>query len=114
MPVRQLRPNELTACINGSASEPLLAQQYIPKWMPIFPAIGTKIALIGSQNIAVPQLASQHDERRISQIHRQIGVFMHQRLNGRAMSSGQGEHIKMSVYPLRDKFLLNELPSPPQ
>src|SRR5690606_5039113 len=114
MPVRQLRPNELTACINGSASEPLLAQQYIPKWMPIFPAIGTEIALIGSQNIAVPQLAGQHDERRISQIHRQLGVVLPQRLNGLAMSSREGKHIKMSVNPLCDKLLLNELPAPIQ
>ena len=53
-----------------SAKAKLKRLQQVVKWMMVFPAVGLKIALVGRNDTAMPQMFGQHDQRGIGEIHR--------------------------------------------
>lgn len=56
--------------------------QQIAEGLGVLPSVGFEVALVGCEDAAVAEFRCGDDQGSVRQVHGQVGVFLHQRLNG--------------------------------
>lgn len=72
----------------------------------MFPAVRSKISLIGREDSTVPQVLRENYERGVGQVHRQIRILFHEPANTCRVVISKLEYIERAITVSINQFLL--------
>ncbi len=72
------QPLAIQALLGVSSSESGSRRMEILEGLVLLPPVGTKVSFVRREDPAVAEILGQENERDICQVHRKIGVLLHQ------------------------------------